>query len=240
MKRLGFDFQLWHEYPAGSCILLNYRSGNIPLQRAPLHSWEAMSRSRAFRYLWLALLAWVAWGAPAADRGNPLSNAADRGDAGQIRRLLDQGADPNARDRYSETPLMIAVTLPLRAPFQGKDPAGVVKLLLTRGANPNLQDNSGKSALIHALTGSATERAGRLAGDRETSAGTRRRGQRSRPGGLVAFDHAGRPVGAPSRSHAASGGPRRGCERGHPEGRDRIDARRPLLQGCRVPTPRHD
>jgi ankyrin repeat protein len=118
-----------------------------------------MAHSRT-SVLVFAFLASTAWGVPADDLGNPLCNAANRGDLRQVRALLDQGADPNVRDRYSETALMIAATLPIRGSLEGKsDPAALVKLLLERGANPNLPDDSGRSALILAMSGTASEHA---------------------------------------------------------------------------------
>src|ERR1022692_3124678 len=124
-----------------------------------------MSRSRMSRFLYSVFLALLSPGVTKATPqpaggGDPLCAAVNQRDLGLVQALLDQGADPNARNPYSETALMIAVTVPVRGPFEGKsDPAAVVKLLLERGANPNLRDDSGKSALIHAMSGSATERA---------------------------------------------------------------------------------
>jgi ankyrin repeat protein len=45
---------------------------------------------------------------------NALSDAALRGDAITARKLLDGGADPNARDEAGSTPLMYAVSMTAR------------------------------------------------------------------------------------------------------------------------------
>jgi len=70
--------------------------------------------------------------------------AASAGDADNIKRALDQGADPNCRLPLSQggtTALMVAAT------NGGLD---VVEPLLKKGALPNLQDKAGETALIFA------------------------------------------------------------------------------------------
>ena len=66
-----------------------------------------------------------------------LSYAAQQGQMGTARRLLDAGADVNGADDQGITPLMLAV--------QG-DHAEMVRLLVERGANPALRNNQGQSA----------------------------------------------------------------------------------------------
>ena len=60
-----------------------------------------------------------------------------------IKALLDYGADPNARNIYGNTPLLLA--------FSGKrkhEPTSeLVELLLKAGADPNLQNRNGESAM---------------------------------------------------------------------------------------------
>jgi hypothetical protein len=58
----------------------------------------------------------------------PLNRAAQRGDAAQVKALLDKGADPNKKGWVGETPLMTAA-------FHGKMP--VVEALLAAGADVN-------------------------------------------------------------------------------------------------------
>lgn len=74
----------------------------------------------------------------------PLSRAAGAGDAGQVRALLDGGADPNDMGRTGLTPLMYAA----RA-----GQADAAAALLAKGADPDVSDRSvtGWTALIHAV-----------------------------------------------------------------------------------------
>ncbi len=109
----------------------------------------------------------------------PLVEAARGGDAPRIRRLVAQGADPDAilYANTEWTPLLHAVHRnqlasvaalldagadPNRPSPDGMTPlmfaAGygeqaIVRLLLRRGANPRLRDRAGDAALDYALTG---------------------------------------------------------------------------------------
>ena len=104
----------------------------------------------------------------------PLCEAAKKANIGEIRRMLDGGADPNQSDKPGVTPLMQAAafggaealkvlldsgadvnrsntngfTALMWAATQGRAP--IVKMLLDRGANPNLTNNKGGSALMGA------------------------------------------------------------------------------------------
>jgi ankyrin repeat protein len=61
-------------------------------------------------------------------------------DAGRLKELLAQGADPNKPEELSQmTPLMAAETAP------------IAKILLDAGANPKLRDRTGRTALHHAV-----------------------------------------------------------------------------------------
>jgi ankyrin repeat protein len=60
-----------------------------------------------------------------------LWEAARTGDAATVKRLLDSGADVNAKFRYDQTPLFKAAE---------RGHTEVVRLLLERGAEPNLKD----------------------------------------------------------------------------------------------------
>ena len=70
-----------------------------------------------------------------------LIEAAKEGNLEEVRRLLDEGADPNATTDFQEFALMGAVS---------NDRPDVVALLLDRGASPNLRDMHGQTALFMA------------------------------------------------------------------------------------------
>ena len=67
-----------------------------------------------------------------------LLDATKRGDIDQVRKFLDEGANPNAKGDSGSTPLHNAA--------KGKNP-DVVKLLLKYGADPNADDDSGSIPL---------------------------------------------------------------------------------------------
>jgi len=70
----------------------------------------------------------------------PLMYAALYGDAGAVRMLLDQGANPDARNLDGGTALMYAI-----------EDAEKTKLLLDHGGNPNLRSGEGRTALLIAV-----------------------------------------------------------------------------------------
>ena len=72
----------------------------------------------------------------------PLCASARFGDIAEVKRLLDDGANPNAVNNYYDATALIY------AAFNGF--AEIVKLLLSTGANPNAVDKWGKTALMHA------------------------------------------------------------------------------------------
>lgn len=79
------------------------------------------------------------WDLPAASDPTSLYAAAQRGDLTEIRRLLDQGADPDQSSVLGWTPLAIAVA-------EQHEP--IALLLLERGADPNLKNLLGRTPLM--------------------------------------------------------------------------------------------
>jgi ankyrin repeat protein len=71
-----------------------------------------------------------------------LIQALQKSDSTAVKRLLDAGADPNARDNGG-TPVLMSAVL-----FAGPDS---VKLLLDRGADPNAANKAGATALMWAV-----------------------------------------------------------------------------------------
>jgi len=90
----------------------------------------------------LALACAIPWTQPAPTNADQaLMQAAIQGDIKGIERLLQQGANINARDdRHKSTPLVIAA-------HQGN--ASVARLLLDKGADVNLQDDKGLARTSH-------------------------------------------------------------------------------------------
>ncbi len=71
-----------------------------------------------------------------------IHKAAFEGDVGCIKKLMDEGVDPNVRDVFGRTPLHLAVQAGHR---------GVVELLLNYGADPNARDAAGQTPLHWAV-----------------------------------------------------------------------------------------
>ena len=121
---------------------------------AAVTSAASLWRATALAWLALRLACAPAFAQPAGS--NALSDAALRGDALTARKLLDGGADPNARDELGSTPLMNAVSMTARRDTGG-DFLATAKLLLERGADPNLTNPAGRTALLDATVGYASE-----------------------------------------------------------------------------------
>jgi ankyrin repeat protein len=102
------------------------------------------------RLCWVLVIA-CAWGqqSPPSDA---LAEAASRCDSATVRRLLEQGVNPNAPDRNGETALMRAVTATSHCD------ASLVRLLLDKGADVNVRASRGDTPLMRAVTGHASER----------------------------------------------------------------------------------
>ena len=79
---------------------------------------------------------------PPEETARGLVRAAKQGDEKELTRLIDQGADVNARDADGSTALMWACA--------SSNCLRVAKLLVARGADVNARDNSGKTALTRA------------------------------------------------------------------------------------------
>lgn len=76
------------------------------------------------------------------DRGyTALMDAAQQGDAGLLKFLLEAGADPNACSKDGQTALILAV---------GRTDASMVALLIAHGADPDIADKLGLSARKYA------------------------------------------------------------------------------------------
>ena len=66
-----------------------------------------------------------------SDKADALSEAARKGDAAAVKKLLDEGVDVNTKFRYNRTALSFAAD---------RGHVEVVKLLLERGADVNAKD----------------------------------------------------------------------------------------------------
>ena len=67
--------------------------------------------------------------AQTSDKADALSQAARKGDAAAVKKLLDEGVDVNTRFRYDRTALSFAAD---------RGHVDVVRLLIDRGADPNI------------------------------------------------------------------------------------------------------
>lgn len=79
-----------------------------------------------------------------------LFSAVNEGDLSRIKKLIDRGADPNARNEYDETPLMVSMSV--KTNYQC---VNIVDVLALNGADVNLKrrgtgSSSGGTALLYA------------------------------------------------------------------------------------------
>ena len=88
-------------------------------------------------------------GAAAGDRADALSDAARKGDAAAVKKLLDEGVDVNTKFRYDRTALSFAAD---------RGHVEVVKLLLDRGADVNAKDTFYNAAALNWAVNPAMER----------------------------------------------------------------------------------
>jgi len=76
--------------------------------------------------------------------------AADNRDTKTVREMLEQGADPNSRDKYGYTALIDACR-------DGR--TDIARLLLEHEADPNVRNNYGETALMYACQDRRTDTA---------------------------------------------------------------------------------
>lgn len=86
--------------------------------------------------------------APAQELNSQLTDAARSQDTGEVKRLLQAGADPNARDKNGRTPLMEAAS---------EGYTQTVRVLLESSADVNATDRVGWTALFWAAFSRRTE-----------------------------------------------------------------------------------
>src|SRR5499427_629133 len=109
------------------------------------HSNTMSQRFVSFAIVVLLLLANGVFGAEkevAADGTTPLHWAVRAGDSQTVDRLLREGADAKAADRYGVTPLYLACV---------NGDAAMIRKLLDAGADPNSKDPAGETALMTAV-----------------------------------------------------------------------------------------
>jgi hypothetical protein len=82
------------------------------------------------------------------------SDVATAGDVDAARRMIEEGVDVNAKDRYGQTALMLAA-------LRGR--TGLVELLIAHGADLDVTAKFGLSALMLAVVGGHTATASSVA-----------------------------------------------------------------------------
>lgn len=87
--------------------------------------------------------------AHAAD-GSPLFAAINRRDIAEVKALLANGTDVNARNDYGQTPLR-SVFSGYEGPQAMKENKDIAELLLAKGADVNAKDRSGETPLHYAV-----------------------------------------------------------------------------------------
>jgi uncharacterized protein len=90
-----------------------------------------------------------------SDGGTPLILAATYGETDAVNELLENGADPDAVDKYGSTALIAAACD--CAIIDMPDTYESMKLLLQKHANPNAKNKAGMSPLMAAVTWSRTD-----------------------------------------------------------------------------------
>lgn len=100
------------------------------------------------RLLGLAIFSGLAFPVQAQEINARLIDAARGRDSAQVRQLLSEGADPNARDKFGRTALMEAAS---------SGYTDNIRILLEKGADINARDTVGWSALLRATLSRRTD-----------------------------------------------------------------------------------
>ena len=108
------------------------------------------------------------------DRAEALAEAARKGDAAAVKKLLDEGVDVNTKFRYGATALSYACD---------RGHLDVVKLLLDRGADVNVRDTFYSATPLTWAVSPAQGPQARAPGDRAAAAREGRPGQGTGPDG---------------------------------------------------------
>ena len=97
----------------------------------------------------LAVLLALVQATPAASKADALSEAARKGDAAAVKKLLDEGVPVDTKFRYDRTALSFAAD---------RGHVEVVKLLLARGADINAKDTFYKASALSWAVSPAMDR----------------------------------------------------------------------------------
>jgi hypothetical protein len=146
----GSNFEVWVSAP----IVRREPSDDLPEDVAPAKSFEELLREGSELEVEAALAAGPDLERVGSSGMSALAIAADAGNLGAVRKLLEAGAPPDYRaDRSVMSPLMHAA---------GRASLDLVEALLAAGASPKLRTSSGFTPLLHAVHEGKIENARRL------------------------------------------------------------------------------